>query len=70
MLSIDQALERLNNNGITDSIQMVRRWLREGLLIGRRSIIVKKAGASTPTIWSGLFRHVEAMNISCKSLSV
>lgn len=42
MITIDQALERLKEAGITDSIQMVRRWLRDGVLSGERSAYRKE----------------------------
>lgn len=37
MYTVNEALQELQAKGITDSIQMVRRWLREGVLQGERS---------------------------------
>lgn len=35
MLTTDQALERLKADGITENIQMVRRWIRNGELVAK-----------------------------------
>lgn len=37
MYTVIEALQELQAKGITDSIQMVRRWLREGVIQGERS---------------------------------
>lgn len=37
MYTVNEALQELQAKGITDSIQMVRRWLREGVIQGERS---------------------------------
>jgi uncharacterized small protein (DUF1192 family) len=36
-MNTDQAFEKLNKAGVTDSIQTVRRWLREGKIKAKRS---------------------------------
>jgi len=48
MLTVDEALDKLKQHGITDSGQMVRRWLREGKLKGTRSEY-RKEGWRIPT---------------------
>ncbi len=42
-MTVDQALEKLKEAGVTDSIQTVRRWLREGKIKAHRSEY-RKAG--------------------------
>ncbi len=37
LLNVNEALDRLKQHGITDSEQMIRRWLREGRIQGQRS---------------------------------
>lgn len=56
MISVEQALEMLQKEGITNSIQMVRRWLRAGKIEGA-SQQSKKTGWEIPL--EGLNQFIE-----------
>jgi len=63
MLTVLQALEILKKYNITDSEQMIRRWLREGRIKGQRSEN-RKEGWQIPSV--ELNRFIENINPAVK----
>lgn len=50
MLTASQALKKLSSAGITDSEQVLRRWLRQGKIPNARIQTKKKVGKFLMTI--------------------